>query len=157
LIGPAGVFELTRRAYPHQEITGFHGEVYADPSRSTFRVLELISGLQGLTLTPKGQKKKSYMTQVTNNTLSYGIRNLIVRRQSRVMVKNNGSWMSMQRVFFKNPQFVGKFGSMTQLGGDFVFGPGTSDLEYYFGCLGTHGYTRPGLYLCITDAEHGRS
>ncbi|KAF9649459.1 hypothetical protein BDM02DRAFT_3142497 [Thelephora ganbajun] len=89
----------------YKEITGFNGEVYADPSRSIFRTLELKSGFQGLTLTPLGQKKKSYITRVTNNTPWYSIRGLI-------------------RAFIKNPRFVGKIGNMTQLGGDFVFGPG---------------------------------
>ncbi|KAF9783925.1 hypothetical protein BJ322DRAFT_1007767 [Thelephora terrestris] len=89
----------------YREITGFTGEIYTDPSRSTFRTLELISGFQGLTLTPWGQQKRSYITQVTNNTPWYAFRNLV-------------------RLFIKNPQFVGKIGNMTQLGGDFVFGPG---------------------------------
>lgn len=78
--------ELIRRVYFHQEITGFNGEVYADPSRSTFRALELISGLQGLTLTPSGQARKSYMTRVTNNTSWYSIRNVIVGHRSEMMI-----------------------------------------------------------------------
>jgi len=89
----------------YRDITGFNGEVYADPSRSTFRALELISGLQGLTLTPWGQKKKTYITRVSNNMPWYSLRNFV-------------------RLFIKNPQFVGRVGNMTQLGGDFVFGPG---------------------------------
>jgi hypothetical protein len=72
------MFELTQRIYLNQEITGFNGEVYTDPSRSTFRALELISGLQGLTLTPSGQKKRSYITKVTDNMPWYAIQNLFV-------------------------------------------------------------------------------
>lgn len=70
--------DWTQRADLHQEITGFNGEVFADPSRSTFRTLELITGLQGLTLTPSSQKRKSYMTRVTKSTIIYGLKNFIV-------------------------------------------------------------------------------
>jgi len=89
----------------YKEITGFNGEVFADPSRSTFRALQLITGLQGLTLTPSSQKRKRYMTRVTNNTILYGLRNFF-------------------RLFLKDPRFATKIGNMTQLGGDFIFGPG---------------------------------
>lgn len=89
----------------YREVTGFKGEVYTDPSRSTFRTLDLVCGFQGLSLTPRGQKKKSYITKVTNNTAWYAFRNLI-------------------RLFIKNPRFVGRVGNFAQLGGDFVFGPG---------------------------------
>ena len=76
--------ELTRRVYPHQEITGFNGEVYADPSRSTFRALELISGLNGLTLTPSGHTKRSY---VANNTPWSSIQNFFVGHRSGVVME----------------------------------------------------------------------
>ena len=42
--------------------------------------------------------------------------------------------MGTQRLFMKNPQFAVKFGNMTQLGGDFVFGPGALHVEYFLGC-----------------------
>ena len=41
-----------------------------------------------------------------------------------------------QRLFIKNPQFAGKIGNMTQLGGDFVFGPGTLHTEHRLSCSG---------------------
>ena len=63
--------------------------MFTDPSRSTFRALQLPAGLQGLRLTPSSQKRKSYMTRVTNNTLLYGLRNLFVRHQPTVMVSRS--------------------------------------------------------------------
>ena len=39
--------------------------------------------------------------------------------------------MGVQRLFIKNPQLVGRIGNMTQLGGDFVFGPGALRAEYF--------------------------
>lgn len=74
------MFEPNRYTYPHPEVTGFVGEVYADPSRSTFRTLGLISGFQGLTPTPWGQNKKSYITKVTTNMPWYSLQNFIVGR-----------------------------------------------------------------------------
>ena len=56
--------------------------MFADPSRSTFRALQLITGIQGFRLTPSNQQRKSYMTRVTNNTLLYGLRNLFVRHHA---------------------------------------------------------------------------
>jgi hypothetical protein len=42
------------------ETTGFKGDVYVDSSRETFRALDLKVNLE---ITPKGEKKKSYLPQ----------------------------------------------------------------------------------------------
>ena len=65
-------------------------------------------------------------------------------------------WAGMQRLFIKNPQFAGKFGSMTQLGGDFILGPGASHTEYHIGCFGPHGYPRSNMHFCVKNATLGR-
>jgi hypothetical protein len=83
----ARIFELTPDIYPHQEITGFTGEIYTDPSRTTFRTLALVSGLQSFTMTPPGQTRKSYMSRVPGNTTWYAIRNFFVGHLSRAMTE----------------------------------------------------------------------
>jgi len=53
----------------HPETTGFKGDMYADSSRETFRALDLKVTLE---ITPKGEKKKSYLpsTMFANVTAS---------------------------------------------------------------------------------------
>ena len=47
------------------EATGFTGDIYADPSRAVFRKLGMTN--ESLKGTPKGEKKRSYVTSVLSN------------------------------------------------------------------------------------------
>ncbi|KAG5642315.1 hypothetical protein DXG03_003017 [Asterophora parasitica] len=85
------------------ETTGFPAsQIYADPTRALYRALGMnIEKLEG---TPKGEQRKSYLT--------------------KSMFVN--AVQSVWRGPLKNPSLIGKQGNISQLGGDFVFGP---DLE----------------------------
>ncbi|KAI0066751.1 hypothetical protein BV25DRAFT_1868301 [Artomyces pyxidatus] len=80
--------------------TEFEGEIFANPDRKLYRALGMtIENLDG---TPAGTQKRSYLKD--------GL--------FKVTVK------SIWHGPLKKPQLIGKQGSLTQLGGDFVFGPG---------------------------------
>ncbi|EJF66162.1 hypothetical protein DICSQDRAFT_48829 [Dichomitus squalens LYAD-421 SS1] len=82
-------------------LTDFKGGLYADPSRQLYHTLGLV---QNLSRTPTGQEKRSYIGKsALGNALS-----------------------SIWEGPLKNPQFLGKQGNISQLGGDFIFGPGES-------------------------------
>ncbi|OCH90542.1 hypothetical protein OBBRIDRAFT_730608 [Obba rivulosa] len=81
------------------EATGFTGEMYADPSRALYRTFGLI---QNLDLTPAGTEKRSYLSKSFLGNVVKSI------------------WNGP----LKNPQHIGKQGNITQLGADFVLGPG---------------------------------
>ncbi|KAI0049926.1 hypothetical protein FA95DRAFT_1514890 [Auriscalpium vulgare] len=80
--------------------TGFEGEIFANPDRKLYHALGMtVENLDG---TPSGTEKRSYLKQgIFKVTMS-----------------------SIWRGPLKNPLHIGKQGSLTQLGGDFVFGPG---------------------------------
>ncbi|KAI0278149.1 hypothetical protein BGY98DRAFT_917368 [Russula aff. rugulosa BPL654] len=83
----------------YKKDTEFKGEIYANPDRKLYDNLGLISNLQ---MTPKGEEKRSYLKRsFLNNTL----------------------W-SIWRGPLKNPSHIGKQGNISQLGGDFILGPG---------------------------------
>ncbi|KAF8481544.1 hypothetical protein DFH94DRAFT_628877, partial [Russula ochroleuca] len=83
----------------YKKDTEFKGEIYANPDRKLYDSLGLISNLQ---TTPKDEEKRSYLKRgFLNNTL----------------------W-SIWRGPFKNPSHIGKQGNISQLGGDFILGPG---------------------------------
>jgi len=81
------------------DITGFSGGMYADPSRALYRALGLI---QNLDRTPAGKDKRSYLSQSYVGNVMKSI------------------WNGP----LKNPQHIGKQGNITQLGADFILGPG---------------------------------
>ncbi|KAJ6593419.1 AhpC/TSA antioxidant enzyme-domain-containing protein [Mycena capillaripes] len=84
----------------YRENTGFHGSVYADANRKLYHALGM--DVQSLATIPAGQPKPSYITEsfLTN------------------------AWKSMKSGPFKDPSLIGKQGNFSQLGGDFVLGPG---------------------------------
>ncbi|KAI0245750.1 hypothetical protein BJV78DRAFT_1260510 [Lactifluus subvellereus] len=84
----------------YKKDTEFEGEIYANPDRTLYDILGMISNLQ---VTPKGEEKRSYLKR---NLLSTTLR-------------------SIWRGPLKSPSHIGKQGNISQLGGDFVFGPGT--------------------------------
>jgi len=82
----------------YKETTGFKGDIYADSSRETFRALDLKVTLE---VTPKGEKKKSYL-------------------QSTMLANVMGSmWRAVT-----HPKHIGRQGNIRQVGGDFILGPG---------------------------------
>ena len=78
----------------------------------------MISNLQ---TTPKGEEKRSYLKRsFLNNTLwSIWVRRLLIARLVSLR-----AFSSLQRGPLKNPSHIGKQGNISQLGGDFILGPG---------------------------------
>ncbi|KAI0275467.1 AhpC/TSA antioxidant enzyme-domain-containing protein [Gloeopeniophorella convolvens] len=81
--------------------TEFKGDIYANPDRKLYDTLGMISNLKS---TPGGEEKRSYIKRGLLSITLYSIR----------------------RGPLKNPSHIGKQGNISQLGGDFVFGPGTT-------------------------------
>ncbi|KAI0636624.1 AhpC/TSA antioxidant enzyme-domain-containing protein [Trametes polyzona] len=81
------------------ELTGFPYAMYADPSRSLYTTFGLVESLER---TPANEPKRSY---IGRSFLGNVVRSL---------------WDGA----IKNPQYIGKQGNISQLGGDFIFGPG---------------------------------
>ncbi|KAM5530209.1 hypothetical protein V8D89_016123 [Ganoderma adspersum] len=80
-------------------LTDFKGGMYADPSRKLYHTFGLIETLDR---TPAGQEKRSYLGKsVIGNVLA-----------------------SIWEGPLKHPQHLGKQGNISQLGGDYIFGPG---------------------------------
>ncbi|KAF5313254.1 hypothetical protein D9619_002365 [Psilocybe cf. subviscida] len=85
----------------YAEETGFRGEIYANPTRSVYHALGM--NLETLRMTPSTDEKRSYIPDSRLlNTVSATVRAL------------------------KHPTLVGKQGNMSQVGGEFIFGPGNT-------------------------------
>lgn len=84
----------------YTELTEFKGPIYADPSRKLYTTLGMT--LESLASAPAGEPKKSY---ISGGALALTFRSI---------------WKGP----VKNPALIGKQGNISQLGGDFVFGPG---------------------------------
>ncbi|THH26615.1 hypothetical protein EUX98_g7569 [Antrodiella citrinella] len=86
------------------ERSGFKGPIYADPTRGLFNLFGTISSLES---TPKGEQKKSYApTSYFYNAVG-------------------SIWARLFNSFsagLQHPQHVGKQGSISQLGGEFILG-----------------------------------
>ncbi|KAI5120579.1 hypothetical protein M0805_002529 [Coniferiporia weirii] len=85
----------------YKKDTGFKGEIYADPSREMYRKLDMT--IETLSGAPAGEQKRSYVTNALSNALK-----------------------SIWKGPIMHPQFMGKQGNLSQLGGDFIFGPGNT-------------------------------
>lgn len=100
------------------ETTGFHGAIFADPSRQVYRALGM--NIENLAGTPAGEKKRSYLKL---GLFTNAIRSTWVCRfmgwSTRKHVLN-----PQQNGPLKNPSLIGKQGNISQLGGEFVLGPG---------------------------------
>ncbi|KAF9000367.1 hypothetical protein BDZ89DRAFT_1027560 [Hymenopellis radicata] len=79
--------------------TGFTGKICADPTRKLYRALGMIT--ENLSGTPSGQTKRSY---IKTSTLTNALQ-------------------SIYKGPLTHPTLMGKQGNISQLGGDFVFGP----------------------------------
>ncbi|KAF8954544.1 AhpC/TSA antioxidant enzyme-domain-containing protein [Flammula alnicola] len=86
----------------YTETTKFTGTIYADPTRKLYHALGM--DIETLDRTPAGEQKRSYLT------LSF-FSNVV---------------QSIWRGPLKNPSLIGKQGKISQLGGDFIFGPGNT-------------------------------
>ncbi|KAF4598577.1 hypothetical protein EYR38_006981 [Pleurotus pulmonarius] len=84
----------------YAETTGFGGEIYTDPTRELYHKLGMTIG--SVKTTPAGEEKRSYL--------------------------RGGFWAGIVQSLLKgplsHPSLIGKQGNFTQLGGDFIFGPG---------------------------------
>ncbi|KAF7428642.1 hypothetical protein PC9H_007869 [Pleurotus ostreatus] len=84
----------------YAETTGFSGEIYVDPTRELYHKLGMtIGSVKG---TPAGEERRSYL--------------------------RGGFWTAVGQGLLKgplsHPTLLGKQGNITQLGGDFILGPG---------------------------------
>ncbi|KIM38278.1 hypothetical protein M413DRAFT_448014 [Hebeloma cylindrosporum] len=86
----------------YAETTKFTGPIYADPSVKVYHALGM--DVENLKATPANQQRRSYLTVG-------GLSNAL---------------MSIWRGPIKNPSLIGKQGNISQLGGDFIFGPGNT-------------------------------
>ncbi|KAF8194092.1 AhpC/TSA antioxidant enzyme-domain-containing protein [Pholiota molesta] len=84
------------------EMTNYTGPIYADPTRELYHTLGM--DIENLEVTPKGETKRSY---------------LILSRFANTM-------KSIWNGPIKNAALIGKQGNISQLGGDFIFGPGNT-------------------------------
>ncbi|KAF8228360.1 hypothetical protein L208DRAFT_1291813 [Tricholoma matsutake] len=84
----------------YAESTGFPGPLYADPTRELYHALGMT--LETLARTPKGEERKSYL--------------VLGPLQSTVKSIWSGP--------LTHPTQIGKHGNISQLGGEFIFGPG---------------------------------
>ncbi|KAJ8082192.1 hypothetical protein AAF712_001821 [Marasmius tenuissimus] len=80
--------------------TGFLGKMYAEPTRELYHALGM--DIETLATTPTNQEKRSY---------------IVGSAPKRVLT-------SLWEGPLKNPSLIGKQGHFSQLGGDFVLGPG---------------------------------
>ncbi|KAL5494569.1 hypothetical protein ACEPAI_30 [Sanghuangporus weigelae] len=85
----------------YKKNTGFTGNIYADPSRELYRKLGMTT--ENLKITPTGQKKRSYVPETVPSVLK-----------------------SIWKGPITHPLQLGKQGNISQLGGDFIFGPGNT-------------------------------
>ncbi|KAG7443868.1 uncharacterized protein BT62DRAFT_971657 [Guyanagaster necrorhizus] len=84
----------------YKESTKFPGQIYADPSRKLYHALGM--NIETLAATPAWKEKRSYLKLGTfSNVVS-----------------------SIFKGPLQTPGLIGKQGNISQLGGDFVFGPG---------------------------------
>jgi len=83
----------------YAETAKFKGQFFADPTRKLYHALGM--DIENLQRTPKGQPRPSY--------LSLGLVSNIMQ--------------SFWRGPIKNPSLIGKNGNISQLGGEFIFGP----------------------------------
>ncbi|KAK0466667.1 AhpC/TSA antioxidant enzyme-domain-containing protein [Armillaria novae-zelandiae] len=84
----------------YKESTKFPGNVYADPTRKLYHALGM--DIENLSATPKGKERRSYLKLgIFSNAVS-----------------------SIFTGPLKSPSLIGKQGNISQLGGEFIFGPG---------------------------------
>ncbi|KAG7095672.1 hypothetical protein E1B28_006389 [Marasmius oreades] len=86
----------------YAERTGFSGKIYAEPTRVLYRSLGM--DIETLATTPADQERPSYLAATGSR-----LKNALV-----------STWEGP----LKHPSLLGKQGAISQLGGDFVFGPG---------------------------------
>ncbi|KAK0215142.1 AhpC/TSA antioxidant enzyme-domain-containing protein [Armillaria fumosa] len=84
----------------YKESTKFPGNIYADPTRKLYHALGM--DIENLAATPAGKERRSYLKLgIFSNAMS-----------------------SIFKGPLKRPSLIGKQGNISQLGGEFVFGPG---------------------------------
>ncbi|KAF8079404.1 AhpC/TSA antioxidant enzyme-domain-containing protein [Lyophyllum atratum] len=84
----------------YAEKTNMVGSIFADPSRALFHTLGM--NIENLDGTPAGQDRRGYL------------------KQAPLLNAMQSIWNGP----LKNPSLIGKQGNISQLGGEFIFGPG---------------------------------
>ncbi|EIM83214.1 uncharacterized protein STEHIDRAFT_133179 [Stereum hirsutum FP-91666 SS1] len=84
----------------YKSTTAFKGSMYADPDRKLYHSLSMMDSLKA---TPAGEKKKSYLDMSLFGLVTNGFKRGL-----------------------RHPSHIGKQGNMSQLGGEFIFGPGNT-------------------------------
>ncbi|KAG5636393.1 hypothetical protein H0H81_008227 [Sphagnurus paluster] len=82
----------------YAETTKFTGQIYANPSRALYHALGM--NIENFKLTPSGEERRSYV-KGTFTAVIQSIKGALAR-----------------------PSLIGKQGKISQLGGEFIFGPG---------------------------------
>ncbi|KAL1703664.1 AhpC/TSA antioxidant enzyme-domain-containing protein [Schizophyllum commune] len=103
----------------YAERTGFHGAMYADPDRKVFRALDM--NIETLDRTPAGQEPKKYLPQGNIVTRAVGgitVSGTTLRLRRRELMLRDVA------ASFQEPVAAGKQGKISQLGGEFILGPG---------------------------------
>lgn len=100
--------------------------MYADPDRKLYHSLSMMESLKA---TPAGEKKKSYLDMslfglVTNGLKVRHFSSTVLISRRCLLTYCRGS-VGLQRGL-RHPSHIGKQGNMSQLGGEFIFGPGNT-------------------------------
>lgn len=109
----------------HLELTAFTGSIYADPSRALYRILGM--NIENKDATPKGETRKSYLTQ---NAFAIAVKSIwvcpFVYTQANTSILMMPAYISnvLGQRGLSHAGLIGKQGNFGQLGGEFVFGPG---------------------------------
>ena len=140
--------------YARPETAKFKGQFFADPTRKLYHALGM--DIESLERTPKGQPRPSY---ISLGPISDIIRSLWVSTCFMLtVVTSNINITIIKRGPIKNPSFIGKNGNISQLGGEFIFGPGRSIIiihpDYRLILLIDY---RTTMYICISYEAHRRS
>jgi hypothetical protein len=109
---------ILRKALPIVllDITGFKGRIFADPSRQIYHGLGM--NKESLALPAPDHVKKSY----ADNLVAVTLKSIWARHFLVVLITKAEFYL--QRGPIQNPSMIGKNGNVSQLGGEFVFGPG---------------------------------
>ena len=127
----AGVYSpfpyvLTKTEAHATERTGFKGAIYADPTRSVYHALGM--DIERLALTPADEKKRGY---VRSNIVSLTLSSIWVPLHS-FSFSCHCTHRAWQNGPVTNPGLIGKQGNISQLGGEFILGPGKLPIYYQF-------------------------
>ncbi|KAF8346179.1 AhpC/TSA antioxidant enzyme-domain-containing protein [Amanita rubescens] len=115
----------------YSEVTSFSGPIFADPSRELYHALGMT--IETLARTPKGQQKRSYLPA---SFLGRAV---------------ESAWRALQR-----PTLIAKQGNISQLGGEFIFGPGKTCI-FAYRMQHTEDHTEVAELMEVAGAQYPQS